>query len=118
MHGARSRSRNLTRKRKIFFHDTGTSRATAGSVRGKSMDLQTRLDAKKQEFESSAPEGVLAVVHRAAEDLRNSGILERALGVGAKAPDFKLNNAEGEPVRLLSMLSQGPVVLGFYRGRW
>jgi len=82
------------------------------------MDLQIRLDAKKKETESSAREEFLSVMHRATEDLRNSGILDRALGVGARAPDFTLNNARGKPVHLESLLSRGPVVLGFYRGRW
>ena len=57
-------------------------------------------------------------MHRATQDLRNSGILDRALGVGAKAPDFTLNNVRGEPLHLRAVLSRGPVVLGFYRGRW
>ena len=82
------------------------------------MDLQKRLDEKKREFESSAPEKALSVMHRATQDLRNSGILDRALGVGTKAPDFTLNNVRGEPVHLRAVLSRGPVVLGFYRGRW
>jgi hypothetical protein len=82
------------------------------------MDLQKRLDEKKKQFESSAPEKALSVMHRAAQELRNSGILDRALGVGAKAPDFTLNNARGEPIHLKSVLARGPVVLGFYRGRW
>jgi hypothetical protein len=82
------------------------------------MGLQERLDAKKKEFESSAPEETLSIMHRATEDLRTSGILDRALGIGAKAPDFTLKNTEGKPVHLKSALSWGPVVLGFYRGRW
>jgi peroxiredoxin len=48
----------------------------------------------------------------------DSGILERALGEGVTAPDFTLNNARGEPVNLKETLPSGPVVLGFYRGRW
>ena len=82
------------------------------------MDLQKRLDAKRQEFESSAPEEVLSVMNRATEHLRNSGMLNRAMGVGSRAPDFTLNNSGGKPVHLGSVLSRGPVILGFYRGRW
>jgi hypothetical protein len=82
------------------------------------MGLQEKLDAKRKEFESSVPQETLSIMHRATEDLRSSGILDRALGVGAMAPDFTLKNIESRPVHLKSELSREPVVLGFYRGRW
>jgi peroxiredoxin len=37
---------------------------------------------------------------------------------GDIAPDFALRNAGGKRVRLYDLLSQGPVVLTFYRGIW
>ena len=40
------------------------------------------------------------------------------LEVGEKAPDFRLPNAAGQDVSLEERLSQGPVVLTFYRGAW
>jgi len=82
------------------------------------MSLQEKLNAIKNEFQSSAPEEALSVMHRSVEDLRNSGIMERVLKVGNTAPDFTLNNADGNPVHLQTVLSSGPVVLGFFRGRW
>ena len=82
------------------------------------MSLQEKLDVKKQEFESSAPKQAVEVMHRATEDLRQSGIMERVVKEGDTAPEFILNNAFGKPFRLTERLAQGPVVLGFYRGRW
>jgi len=82
------------------------------------MSLQEKLDALKKKFESSASKEALDIMHRATEDLRTSGILDRVVGEGNKAPDFTLNNAYGEPVHLGERLARGPVVLGFYRGRW
>lgn len=41
-----------------------------------------------------------------------------ALGMGDLAPDFVLPDAHGERVRLGDVLSDGPVVLTFYRGSW
>jgi peroxiredoxin len=41
-----------------------------------------------------------------------------ALRSGSTAPDFVLPNAHGAPVRLGTLLEQGPVVLVFYRGAW
>lgn len=48
----------------------------------------------------------------------NSGILDKALNVGDKAPNFALNNALNQPVSLYKTLENGPVVLTWYRGGW
>ena len=40
------------------------------------------------------------------------------LEVGENAPDFRLPNAAGQEVSLEDRLSQGAVVLTFYRGAW
>jgi hypothetical protein len=82
------------------------------------MTLQQKLDAEREKFESSAPKEAVEVMHKATEDLKKSGIMDRAIKVGDKAPDFTLRNAHSKPVQLKERLSQGPVVLGFYRGRW
>jgi peroxiredoxin len=44
--------------------------------------------------------------------------LEAAHQVGDTAPDFTLNNATGQPVRLYEVLKNGPVILTWYRGGW
>ncbi len=82
------------------------------------MNLQERLNAKKKELASVTPREVLGTMQKATEDLKRSGILEGAKAIGDEAPDFILNNLRGEPVHLVTLLSEGPVVLGFYRGRW
>ncbi|MDF7800034.1 peroxiredoxin-like family protein [Pontiellaceae bacterium B1224] len=41
-----------------------------------------------------------------------------AIGLGGKAPDFSLPNADGKIISLGAMLDQGPVVVTFYRGSW
>ncbi len=41
-----------------------------------------------------------------------------ALAAGDRAPDFELQNASGDEVRLSELLTRGPVVLIFYRGAW
>lgn len=82
------------------------------------MNLQDKLDAKKQEFEPSVPRQALAVMHRATEELRRSGIMDKVIGIGDQAPDFTLNDVHGRSVQLTQRLAAGPVVLGFYRGGW
>jgi hypothetical protein len=80
--------------------------------------LQEKLDAQKEKLGSAAPKEALEVMHRATEDLENSGIADKAKAKGDVAPDFTLNNYQGQPVTLSQKLAQGPVVLGFYRGGW
>ena len=82
------------------------------------MKLQEKLDAIKKGFQEQAPRQVLDIMHRAVEDLKNSGILDQTVKVGDQAPDFNLNNSKGQPVTLKKLLASGPLVLGFYRGRW
>ena len=82
------------------------------------MNLQQRLDAQKKKTEASAPKEVLDIMHRATEELVKSGIMDRIVKKGDKAPNFSLNDINGTSVNLKEKLSGGPVVLGFYRGRW
>jgi peroxiredoxin len=55
---------------------------------------------------------------RAMKELQDSGILDKASGKGDKAPNFTVENSTGRSINLKETLSKGPVVLGFYRGRW
>jgi len=82
------------------------------------MKLQDKLDGIKRDFEKKAPKEALKIMHRAVDDLTNSGILDRTVKVGDKAPEFILRNTKGQEVALNQLLSKGPIVLGFYRGRW
>jgi len=87
------------------------------------MSLQEKLSAFKAQFESGQPpfEAVPAAAHavmkRATDELRASGIAERVLTSGA-APLFTLDDANGVLVSLGDLLQKGAVVLSFYRGAW
>lgn len=82
------------------------------------MSLQDKLDALRAGFEKKVPPDRLAVMHRATEDLRRSGILDRVLKAGAKAPPFALPNTRGEIISSADLLRRGPLVVTFYRGLW
>ena len=86
------------------------------------MSLQERLDAISKAAAERLPaemlEKALEVMHGAVNDLRDSGILERMVGVGDLAPTFSLTATTGETVSLEDVLTDGPLILGFYRGRW
>jgi peroxiredoxin len=64
------------------------------------------------------PGPALSVMDAETDALKASGLERRALKPGAVAPDFMLPDPKGRLVRLQSLLTQGPVVLVFYRGGW
>ena len=82
------------------------------------MSLTDELQAVRDGAKDRFPGETLATMNEAIEDLSRSGILDRSLKVGDKAPDFALPNANGETVRLSDLLEKGPVVISFYRGGW
>ena len=82
------------------------------------MKLQKKLNGLKKEFEAQAPKEIVEIMHLATDDLEKSGILDGTVKVGDEAPDFDLQNADDQEFRLKELLSQGPVVLSFYRGKW
>jgi len=57
-------------------------------------------------------------VHSFLIDLRATGVQERALRVGDRAPNVTLPDALGRPVRLADLWARGPLVVSFYRGGW
>lgn len=60
----------------------------------------------------------LAIGERAVEELFATGIEERILPVGAQAPAFALQDSNGKLVRSTDLLSLGPLIIKFFRGRW
>lgn len=82
------------------------------------MTLQERLNEQKAKSAARIPKEAREVMHRAVEAVRQSGILERVLRVGARAPEWSLPDHEGRTVDSKGLLAKGPLVLSFYRGRW
>ena len=82
------------------------------------MGLKDKLNQMKEGFKAKLPKETQEIIHGAAEELKYSGIMDRAVKVGVKAPDFTLKNTAGRDVNLHHLLEQAPVVLIFYRGKW
>jgi hypothetical protein len=82
------------------------------------MSLKEKLDKLKESFKTKIPPDAQEIMHRATEDLKNSGIMDHTVKVGDKAIDFTLKNTENQDVNLSTLLAKGPVVLTFYRGKW
>lgn len=80
--------------------------------------LQARLDSIKAGFAKKAPPEAKAVMARATQDLRDSGILDRLPGPGEALPAFELRDTQGELVRSADLVGPGHLVISFYRGKW
>lgn len=82
------------------------------------MSLRKRLEALREASAAKIPAEAKAVMHRATEELRSSGILDTMLSAGAEAPRFTLPASDGATVSLEGELAKGPVILTFFRGSW
>jgi len=82
------------------------------------MSLKTDIESMQREMLASIPEEVLGSMLSATEAVVNSGLAERARGVGNRAPSFALESSSGEVVALKKLLENGPVIINFYRGSW
>ncbi|CAM5604885.1 peroxiredoxin-like family protein [Streptomyces canus] len=77
-------------------------------------ELRTFYEARQQQI----PAEIREIMHRAGQELADSGQAGRALTTGAQAPRFSLPTATGQTLTLDDLLTDGPVVLTFYRGAW
>ncbi len=82
------------------------------------MSLREKLEARRAGAKDRFSVAQLAVMRRATEDLRTSGIVERALKAGERAPDWQLTDGGGNAIRSRDLLKKGPLVLTFFRGVW
>jgi hypothetical protein len=85
---------------------------------GGALSLEEKLAAVRAATPKRVPAKRLAIMHDATERLRRSGILDRVIKPGTKAPDFTLNDQNGDPVTLSALLSRGPVLMSVFRGFW
>ena len=82
------------------------------------MALNEELKVLRMRLEARRPPEVVATMRRAVEELRASGSPARVVKVGELAPRFTLPNAEERLVDSAALLTRGPLVMTFYRGRW
>jgi hypothetical protein len=81
-------------------------------------ELRDQIRVFQEEMLPKIPKPILDTFAQTTTDLVRSGVAERALREGSKAPDFGLPNVRGEQVRLSDILKKGPAVVTFYRGGW
>ena len=82
------------------------------------MSLKEKLDETRVGSAKRIPPDKQAIMHRATEDLRTSGILAKAAAVGQTMPAFTGMSHDGRAIVSSGLLAQGPLVLSFFRGHW
>jgi hypothetical protein len=81
-------------------------------------ELQQQIREFQQQVLPKIPKEILDTFEKTTADLIKTGIAERALHEGSKAPDFTLPNARGQQVKFSDVLAKGHAVVTFYRGGW
>src|SRR6516225_1699130 len=87
-------------------------------LKEKLMSLAERLDTIRQGADKRIPPDKRAIMHRATDDLRASGILSGVIKVGDPLPPFALKNAFGQEIGSSELLANGKLVLTVFRGSW
>jgi hypothetical protein len=82
------------------------------------MSLEESLAEIREMGAKRIPEEVRAMMGKATNELRGSGIMDSTIKVGDTLPSFSLQNADGAIVESQDMLKQGAVVLTVFRGHW
>lgn len=109
--------------------ESTTTPATPGSSGGSAVPhpmpataargaLAAETIALSEGFESRASDDIKALYAAGIQAVVDAGVIERAKSAGDIAPDFTLNDQNGQPVTLSKLLEEGPVVLVWYRGGW
>ena len=82
------------------------------------MSLEEKLAAIRAAAVDRVPEEARMKFGRATQELRDSGIVDRAIQAGDALPAFTLKNADGAHVSSAALLAKGPLVVTVFRGHW
>ena len=82
------------------------------------MSLEDKLAEIRAAGAKRIPEDKRAIMGKATQDLRESGIMDGVIKVGDTLPAFSLSNANGETVTSAGLLAKAAVVLTVFRGHW
>ena len=80
------------------------------------MQLQEKLNGFRANFEADIDRKTN--LDNEALRVKNTGVEERALKAGQRAPEFEIADMAGNKVTLARLCADGPLALIFYRGLW
>ncbi|MBT1064094.1 AhpC/TSA family protein [Bowmanella sp. Y26] len=88
-------------------------------VSGKAMmDLRVRISEYKQQDPMRASSQLLDAISRSLSLLQHSDVKRQALKEGDVAPQVRFKDLQNQLVLLSDLLTNGPLILSFYRGGW
>lgn len=82
------------------------------------MTLSSQLQELVEISNTKFPPQALAAIKTGQEELEALDLQKTARGVGDFLADATLLDVNGEPVSLLELNSEGPLIISFYRGGW
>jgi len=82
------------------------------------MALREQLDQIRAGAEERIPAAALELMHRATQELHDSGAEQDIIQPGERLPEFDLPNQYGDRVNSRALLAHGPLILTVYRGFW
>ena len=82
------------------------------------MSLKDKLDETRAAGAKRRSAEARAIMQRATDDLRASGILAGVVGPGQVMPPFVGTSHDGREISSAVLLERGPLVLSFFRGHW
>jgi peroxiredoxin len=80
--------------------------------------LREQFKERKGLIAKYVPAEAQAVHARVIADLKQDGMTDRVLQIGAQAPQFELHDQNDQPVSSANLLSNSRLVICFFRGRW
>ena len=82
------------------------------------MSLTDELNDLKQQMGREIPREILVEIGKFVQGLAESGIEKSSSQAGDRIPSFVLPNVTGNLVSSDEILTEGAMVLSFYRGIW
>ncbi len=82
------------------------------------MSLEETLAKVRAASAAKIPDDIRAIMGKAVQDQRDSGIMDKVIKVGDTLPAFSLKNTEGVEVSSAALLAKGNLVVTVFRGHW
>jgi peroxiredoxin len=118
-HARRASTLSLTLGASLFALTTTAAILAQEQAKGPGdAPVRKELEEFREKSSKTAPPDRLRIYEQGIEEVRTSGVVDKALKVGDRAPDFELPDARGKKVKLSELRARGPVVVTWYRGGW
>ena len=90
----------------------------SGNASADEQTLTKQLHAATEASKAQTPAEPQAVMDKAIQTIKDSGMVGKALKKGDTMPDFTLPGADGKPVSSKQLRKKNNLIVTFYRGGW